>query len=103
MPGMEIDAKSLRIRSTIMTFSARSFSKNSGVAEVPLMGLVNAIRSPLSLILTLRNNSGDAEAISIVGRLRYIACGAGLLTSNSCINELNEPFNGAVKVRHALT
>ena len=69
VPVEQIRAKSFRIKSTIMTFSARSFSENnepvSDNFRVPFIGLVFICEPSRK-----RKSSGDADAISKSGSLK---------------------------------
>ena len=78
VPALHIRPKSFRIKSTIITFSARSFDENSDPVSdnfrVPFIGLV-LICAPSRDT----NNSGEADAISISGSFKNDAKGAGFL------------------------
>ena len=81
VPGQHTPDRSLRMRSTIMMFSAWSFgSICSRVAAVPLIGLVTS-RSPRRD----RKSSGDALTTSTpaLTHLTRAACGAGFPSRRS--------------------
>ena len=80
-PHSHTRPRSLRTKSTIITFSARSFTRNpSGVAAVPLIG-DDHNRSPSRS----RNRSGDAEATWIpwAGSRTTAENGAGLPSASA--------------------
>ncbi|CAB4539974.1 unannotated protein [freshwater metagenome] len=103
-PDLQILAKSLRIRSTIITFSAKSLSENfepvSESLRVPLIGLVLTVVPDRSI-----KSSGDAEAISRSGNLRKQALGAGFFVKIFAKSGASErSFSISVlRIRQALT
>ena len=76
LPALQTRPKSFRIKSTIITFSALSFSENAApVSEslrVPFIGLV-FICAPSRV----KKSSGEADAISSSGSFKNDAKGAG--------------------------
>ncbi len=94
-PGSQTRPRSLRARSTIITFSARSFALAASVVgsvPVPLIGRVSASRPRHE-----RNRSGDADTTATVGapgappNRRSAPCGDGLHRSSA----VNRPTGSA--------
>ena len=83
-PNSHTRPKSLRTRSTIITFSAWSLSKNpSAVAAVPLMG---DERTTAPWRLKKRSGEADATAMFSVGNRTTALYGAGLPSASAAPN-----------------